>query len=370
MLEKDLSLDEKKAIAKGDFREVVAEFNLESSESFSSRFQKMQGMDHGPNHREGDPAIHTQLVEFELNQYLQTQEHGLSEHDQRLLRLAVAIHDLAKADTQKFDVASNAQRETLKTGGIEIDESQVKSADDLIKSILTKLSGQDVSDLSKSKLIKLKDEYRDALQAELIVAKSANPEKYPALLANFRDHDQEGAKLVETIVKEAGIQLTDEENEDLKFIVENHMDFLDPGKLTLDGFRKLFVRDGVVDARRIELIKIHAYADDKGTHKPRKAGEASLLQRIDENVERLKNEYAVALKKEKKEVNVRLLIGAVLPEGMEAFLVSKGIVKGPNFGKAAGQVRELVTKNVGEDFDIQAVDVGSIRSQIDSLKFE
>ena len=119
MIERELSLDEKKSIAQGDFNKEVREFGLENSPIFIEAVDKMRGMDHGPNHQEGDPLVHTQLVLHEINTYLQTQEHGLSENDQKIIKLSALLHDIGKAETQQFDVVSPKQNEVIQANNLQ-----------------------------------------------------------------------------------------------------------------------------------------------------------------------------------------------------------------------------------------------------------
>ncbi len=271
-------------------RDNVREFNLEKSLTFAAYWEKMERIeDHGPNHNEGGPSAHTQLVEGAIEVYIGGKlSKKLSDSDERLLRLVGVLHDIGKADTQQFDVVSPNQNKLVGAT-----TEQIKSAEALIINKLQELSGRDLSGVSKSELRKVKSEYADQIQQWLrSLAEQEAPQRPQAIVANFRGHEQSGVEAAKRIVQESGINLTGGELDDLLFIIQNHMTLLLPDNFNLGQFEKLFARaDGSIDERKIELLRAMTYADNDATYNARSLDSLELLKRIDAHLQALRQEH-------------------------------------------------------------------------------
>jgi hypothetical protein len=357
MLDQELPLEIRKELAKETHRNNVEEFGLDKSERFRQAFEKMTGMDHGPNHTEGDPAVHTFLVEFEMSQFLQMQEHGISVEDQKILRLATVLHDVGKADTQKFDVVSKTQNEL-----VGVNDEEIEKANDFILQLLSEVSNKSIEilkSLSKGALGKIKTEYIEGLQEKLrIMSEKGELKKYPAIVANFRGHDKVSAEMINEIIFELGISLEENETKDLDFVVKNHMLLLDPEKVTPEQFKSNFVMEnGEFDDRKISLLRAHAHADNAGTINKKHRDARSLLERIDDSIEKLKNEYLFAKKKEDEIVKAQVFEQEVFGGTVAAYLQLRGLEQGPSLGKAIGRVKSEMDKLKKENPSISSLEM-------------
>lgn len=351
---RELPLDEKKAAAAAEWREAIERIGLGKSETFSRALKQMEGMDHGPNHREGDPAVHTQLVLHELRRALQTAEHGLSESDVELLRLAVPLHDIGKADTQKFDVVSQKQNEMVGA-----DASQIEEARAWKNQLLAELSGktpEELAGLSKSQLAKVEAEYADTLQEKIKhLLPSVSESVKRAMAANFRGHDDKSAAMLPTILAEAGIDFSPGQRADAEFVVKNHMLLLNPGDVRLQKFKELFVNpDGSVDQRKIDLLRMHTRADDAASVRPGETAEtkrafgASMDAALANLGQELRKEKEAEQKKREAAEFERQVFGGTMAD----YVMAKGVPQGPEFGKAMGKLKGAMAKLRQDNPDI------------------
>lgn len=286
---REMPIEMEYIVGKDTHDKNVRELGLQNSPTFNTCWKKMvQIKNHGPNHDEGSPALHTQLFEGEMDVYLHDKLGGVfSESDQRLLRLAGVLHDLGKADTQQFDVVSQNQNKLVGAT-----EAQIKSAEDLFFSKLQKFSGRDLSNASKSEIRKIRSQYDGQIQQMLQLSAE------PAIVANFRGHERAGVGIADQIVAEAKINLSDSEKEELRFMVENHMAFISRDSFNLSRFEKLFVKtDGSVDERRIALLRAMAYADDAATFNANSKDSKEVLKEIDASLRALRQEHEQKRKK-------------------------------------------------------------------------
>jgi len=340
----ELSLDDKKARAAGDYRDAVARFSLESSETFTAAMGKMKGMDHGPNHGEGDPLVHTQLVVFETARAFRTAGDNLSESDLELLQLAAVLHDIGKAGTQKYDVVSGKQNETVGAS-----PEQVDAAGKWVNNLLAEVSGQILEGLSKSNIRKLMEEHSAQMQGRIKEElPGAGDDVRKAIAANFRGHDDKSVEMLPAILEQSGAKLSDGQKADLAFVVEHHMLLLNPGDVRLPKFKELFVSpDGRVDERKLDLLRIMTLGDDAASVRPGETPEQKRAFRgqVDSAITKLKLELEAEAEKARKEAVAKEFEKSIFGgSSMAEYVTGRGIPQGKDFGRAMGMLKKELAR--------------------------
>lgn len=380
MHERELPLEIKKELALEVHRENIKEFGLEKSSTFVDAFKRMEGMDHGPYHTEGDPAIHTKLVEFELKQYLAMTDHGLSESDQRLLRLATTLHDIGKAETQIYKLAAPRVLKALGWDDERIQSHQEqghKFLDAQLFDIIGKLALKGIDftyigfrtdedhnqlplDLETfaaeskgtKRLIIEEPEGQELLQAAIreVIEKAGSVDLSidQPFVAGFSEHEQRSAEMLDAVINEAGMQLSDEERSDLDFLVREHTLFLSPENLSLSKFKSLFVKeDGSIDERKLALIRAHVYADNAGRTSNVKKTKGSVVELMDKQILALKTEYEQKRAEQEKKEREAAFEREIFTEHdgkLTSYIASRGVKKGPEFGQAIGKVKRVMAR--------------------------
>lgn len=393
MKEQEMPLEMRIEISKQAHRENMEAFGLDKSSGFAGLFDRMKGMDHGPNHQEGDPAIHTQLVELAMNDFLRTQEHGLSEADQRLLRLATALHDVGKAETLQYDAISPKQNEMVglpdedvEAISGEIDDllfhgellarlteyapEEIDLKDEIIAAEGIAFANDQMSDKFKT-TGELSNTDKERIKMVLLpillrVPKTVfDKDKFPGFVANFRGHDDASAALVGPILDETGQDYSVGERDDLEFVVKQHMLLLEPEKLSFKKFKELFVKeDGGVDKRRIDLLRAHSYADNAGTVKKKAADGPPLIEKIDAVVGKLIAQHEAEKAKAEAAEKAAQLEASIFEDHdgkMSAYLAKKGL-EGRAMGMGIGKIKGVMKRMEGQD-------PAAIRAEIDKLEF-
>jgi hypothetical protein len=384
-----MTLEMRKEASKQAHRENVEAFGLDKSPTYTAKFEKMKGMDHGPNHQEGDPAVHTMLVELALNNFLKQYDHELGESDKVTLRLAATLHDVGKADTQQFDAVSAKQNEVVGATEQEVQDAKAE-IDGLfyhgeLLARLKELAPDETDLIAKVDAVQTKafskmgKKYHETgemsnndkkgikkalgLFLQHVPKSVFDPGKFPGIAVNFRGHDEASLELVEKIIQETGQEVSEEALADIKFVVENHMLLLEPDKLTSKKFLELFVEDGEINTRRIDMLRAHTFADDAGRANTRRE-EGTQLAKIDDAIKKnaLAFEKAKA-KREAAEKSKRLQAEVFADTGgkASAFLAKKGVT-GREMGAGIGKINGVFKRMEGATPE-------DIRAEIDKIEF-
>lgn len=365
MLEREASLEELKGESAVEFKKTVGEFNLNGSAIFKDATEQMKHMDHGPNHQEGDPLEHTQLVVMYANRHLDHTKTPISEEDRRVVRLAAVLHDIGKPADMQYDVVSVEQNKIVQAKDEEIAQAQIAVFD-----ILSEITGQGTNGLSGKEMTKeiarlkglidkekddvLRQQRRTSLREKLITLHSVRPE-LKALVVNFRGHDKASKELADSIVEEAKIEMGEAEKQMLDFLIENHMQLFDLDQLNTDKFKKLFVTDGVVDEKKIALLTALVYGDNAGTFKKGSSAGSreQFFNDLLKKMEIVKSEVRVKLDKEAQDKKVDDVLAQAFPgkapgkNGLAKIFSAQG-KKGAEIGKATSAIKELVTKSLAD----------------------
>ncbi|HBR80867.1 MAG: hypothetical protein UX09_C0011G0004 [Candidatus Uhrbacteria bacterium GW2011_GWE2_45_35] len=362
-IDQETSIEVRKAAAAMEFGGAVKEFRLDQSSIFVSAIEKMEGMDHGPNHTEGDPKEHSELYVAELNSYVRNREGDFSAEEVRLLRLAGTLHDIGKAETLKYDVVSGKQNEVV---GAAVE--QIEQAQNLKLRLLAEVSGkstEEITVLSGGKRADLLKQHEAVLQVRLI----AVAKEYPALAANFRGHDKKSAEMSKNVIQESGLELSADDAELLDYLLSNHMNLLDLADLSetdledpkkMQGIGKIFENAFVegekgsrkINTRKIKLLLALTYADNASTHHrgDSDSDREAAFKRIVEVVEKLKIAIEPVLEKETQDKKVDDSLTEAFKDqgGLSAVLKGKGF-QGKQIGEANAKVKEFVRNNLDQD---------------------
>lgn len=363
MRESEISLEERKASAAMEFEKTIQEFGLEKSPIFVAATEKMKGMKHGPNHSEGDPLEHSQLYVAELNSYIAARTEDFLLEEAHILRISGALHDIGKAETQKFDVVSDRQNEVVGASPEQIEEAQnVKFA------VLSEISGKTVDEikaLSGGKQRDLISEHEIALQQKL----AGVAQDFPALTANFRGHDKKSAEMGKNIVEEAGVSLSTGDAELFEYLVVNHMKLLDLSSLSeadmndpkktqghIKNFENLFVEGTPrkINEQKIKMLLALTYGDNASTYtkgqsdEDRKRSFGAILMSIDG----LRVKMQFVLEKESTDKKISDVLQEAFKDqgGLVGYFTKEKGLAGKQIGDAVAPVKEFVRDNLKKDF--------------------
>src|SRR3989344_260313 len=384
MYDTQTSLEIRKASAAMEFGKAVKEFKLDKSRTFTVATEKMKGMDHGPNHTEGDPLEHSQLYVAELNSYLKIHAQDFSAQEARLLRLGGALHDIGKAGTQKYDAVSDRQNKWVGAS-----PQDIVDAKRLIYTIAIDLSSgvykdrypdlepevlairKEVGTYSETKLQKEFLRLSADVVSE-IIRREVDLRDHRALVANFRDHGKKSAEMARGIIQEAQVELSPEEQKLLDYLIENHMQLLDLADLSVEDlsdpkknqgplkiFEKLFV-DGEkgmrsMNEQKIKMLLALTYADNASTHHKGESNEdrQKAFERIVHALTELRSRMAPVLEKETQDKKVEDVLKEAFREhgSLATYLMKEKGKSGKEIGAATQAVKKFAQEHVDEDLE-------------------
>ena len=368
------SLEEKLAAADMDYKSAVAEFNFESSQTFQDVTKQMGEIpEHGPNHQEGNPLEHTQLVVSDIKRVAELKEFGFNDEDKKLLSAAAVLHDTGKATSLQYDVVTAKQNE--KAGA---SEGQIMQAQETKLKILEEFTknGFEISadkrqppvdleglkEMSKGQLRKLIDNLPSELKKEFntnltrhCVDSFGTDEHNPALAANFRKHEKDSVEVSQQILEDGDIDIPEGQQEDLIYVVENHGALLDWNTMNLDNkgdwnkMVKIFAdgdENGQIDERKLMLIAAHTIADKNSTINEQQKTPDEYLKGVLGKVGEFKEMFAEnkKVKAEKAAVKAAEKAKPKMFQGPQIGQLNKGLrglglekrVIGPIFGRLKG----------------------------------
>lgn len=281
-------LHEVKEQVRDNFEKTIENFGLKQSRTFTDAYNKMEVMSHGPYHQEGSPNVHVSLVLYEMNKIIADEDKtgdAFTPNEIKVLRLSSLLHDIGKPESSFVDLPTKKHIELFRDSKKELDPIALTEAEKIRTEIL---DGMMPGKRSKDKEMKLvrTPEFQSEVAKRLL---NSNDEVKRAFVPRFFDHETFSANMVDKIIEESQIDLSEEQKIILKKLIGNHMALYTDNAGVSKLVEKVLVKDGQFDERLWKMFKAQVRSDSRGTYAYGEPDRDSKVDKLIGEIEKAKN---------------------------------------------------------------------------------
>lgn len=281
-------LREVKEQARDNFEKTIEDFGLKKSQTFNDAYNKMEAMSHGPYHQEGSPNAHVSLVLYEMNKIIVDENKsgdGFTPDEVKTLRLSSLLHDIGKPESSFVDLPTKKHIELFKDAKKELDPIALTEAEKIRTEILDSMMPGKRSKDKEMKLVRT-PEFQSEVAKRLL---NANDEIKRVFVPRFFDHETFSANMVDKIIEEAQIDLSEEQKIILEKLIGNHMALYADNNGVTKLVEKVLVKDGQFDERLWKMLKAQVRSDSRGTYAYGEPDRDSKVDKLIGEIEKAKN---------------------------------------------------------------------------------
>lgn len=281
-------LREVKEKARENFEKVVEEFGLKKSVTFEDAYNKMEAMKHGPYHQEGKINTHVSLVLYEMDKIIVDENKsgdGFTPDEIKILRLSSLLHDIGKPESSFVDLPTKKHIELFRDSKKELDSIALIEAEKIRTEILDSMMPGKRSKDKEMKLVRT-PEFQSEVAKRLL---NADDEVKRAFVPRFFDHETFSVNMVDKIIEESQIDLSEEQKIILKKLIGNHMALYVDNNGVTKLVEKVLIKDGQFDERLWKMFKAQVRSDSRGTYAYGEPDRDSKVDKLIGEIEKAKN---------------------------------------------------------------------------------